>query len=94
MRNALGVEHSQRQNRGRRLRAVDERESFLRLELNRHEPASFQRHRAGQPAVGTEGLALTDQHQRQMREGREIAARADRSTARDDRVHAARSAAR
>ena len=56
--------------------------------MNGHEPVPFQRHGAGQPPVGTQGLALADQHQRQMREGGEIATRADRSTARDDRMDA------
>ena len=43
----------------------------------------------GTCAVAVPRLALADEHEREVRERREVAARADRAAARHDRVHAA-----
>ena len=72
------------------LRAVDEREPFLGVE---HAPARGRPRRAPRApasrARAVPDLALADQHQRQVRERRQIAARADRPAAGHERMHAA-----
>ena len=84
----LGAEQRQRGDRGRRLRAVDEREPFLRLRASTGvEPGA--RESASRPlehvrVVADRRVAFADQHQREVRERREVAARADRAAARHD----------
>ena len=80
----------QRRDRGRRLRAVDEREPFLGPERDRRSPAaaSASRPPTSVGRVADRGLALADEDERQVGERREIAARADRAAARHARVDA------
>ncbi len=82
---ALGVGQRQRQHRGRELRAVDEREAFLRAELDRRQAVRGERR---EPGHAVHRFALADQHQREVRERREIAAGPHRAAARHARVHA------
>ena len=91
----------QREHRRRRLCAVDEREPFLRAERDRRQPgraasavgdrlsAELRDSFSVFSASGCDvGFAFADQHQRQVRERREIAARADRSARRHARMDA------
>jgi len=75
-----GVAPRQRERGRGWLRAVDQREPFLRVEPDRRQPGLAQR--------AVERLAFADEHQRQMRERREVAAGAHRATRRDARMHA------
>ena len=81
---------AERAERGHELRAVDEREPFLRLQPHRLEarPARARR-RPGSARPFERGLALADQRQREMGERREVAAGADGAAARHVRQHAA-----
>ena len=101
-REPLGAGDRQRRDRGRRLRAVDERQPFLRRRASTGDKPGGARARRA-PAqqrrvVADRGVPLADEHERQVRERREVAARADRPAARHQRVDAAveqrRSAAR
>ena len=89
-REALGAEHCQRGDGGRRLRAVDQREPLLRAEVDRRQAGTRERRGAvehgGIVAGGRQAFA--DQDQRQVRERREVAAGPDRAAARHDRVDA------
>ena len=82
---ALACEEARERERGRNLRAVEERESFLcRQPQRRHagmRQRLFGRHRL---AVGAR-FALADQHAREMREWRQVARRSDRALAGHDR---------
>jgi hypothetical protein len=75
-----GLEREERVQRqcGRDLRAVDERQPLLRGEAQRSDAG------VGQRAAVQEG-ALADQRQRQVRQGREVARRADRALLGDGR---------
>ena len=75
----------ERAERGHELRAVDEREPLLRLEPIGSSPTRASASRAGQELAVDPRLALADERQREVRERREVAARADRAAARDVR---------
>ena len=76
-------------DRGHELRAVDQRQALLRLQPDRLEPGARERLAARQPLAVEPRLALADERQREVRERREVAGRADRAARRDDREHAA-----
>ena len=80
---------AERAERGHELRAVDEREALLRLQAHRLEPDRRERLAARAAGAVDRRLALADQRQREVRERREIAARADRAAARHARQDAA-----
>ena len=90
LREPARAHEAERAERGHELRAVDEREALLRLQRHRLEPdrgERLARREAARPS--TERLALADERQREMRERREVAARADRAAARHVRQDAA-----
>ena len=76
----------QAEQRRRCLRAVDQRQPFLRRERDRREPARAQRRarRTAARVVTDQRLAFADQHEREMRERRQVAARAHRPARRHD----------
>ena len=80
----------ERADRRHELRAVDEREPLLRGELDRREarPAPA-RSAPGSVSPPSPGVALADEHEREVRERREIAARPQRPARRHHR-HARR----
>ena len=80
---------AERRHRGHELRAVDQREPFLRLQPNRLEADGCERLGAAEQLAVDPRLALPDERQREMRERREVAAGADRATRRDVRQHPA-----
>ncbi len=82
-----GGEHGERQHRRARLCAVDQREALLGRERDRRQTGARERVGAGQVRPQVLGLALADQHQREVRERRQVAARADRAARRHARVH-------
>jgi hypothetical protein len=74
------VGQRERAERGHELRAVDEREPLLGLEHDRLETGLAQHTEAGPAhAVATDDLSLSDEHEREVRERREIARRSDRA---------------
>ena len=74
---------------GGELRAVEQREAFLRAEHQRRQPRARQR-RIGRHALAVEeGLADAEHRGGHVRERREIARRADRALLRHHRDHAA-----
>jgi hypothetical protein len=75
---------------GRWLCAVDEREPFFRHQRHRGQRRRRERIASGHDTcvVADGGLAFADQDEREMRQRREIATRANRAAARDSRVHA------
>ena len=79
-----GEERLERE-RGRDLRAVQEREPFLRPEHERLDAGGLQRRGAVLFPAADAHAALADQREREMRERREIAGGADRALARHDR---------
>ncbi len=83
--------HRERRDGGGRLRAVDEGEPFLRFERHGLEPGGTEGVPAGERGGAVAGgrLSFADQHQREMRQRSQVAARADRAPARHLRVHAA-----
>ena len=72
-----GEERVQRE-RGRRLRAVDEREAFLGAERERRDAGRKQRFAGGPTGAVDDELALADQRERHVRERREVAGCTDR----------------
>jgi hypothetical protein len=72
-----------------RLRAVEERETFLGLKLDGVELRAFQALRAGKHFALVAGMAFTDQHKGQMGQGSEVAAGAHGAFFRNDREYAA-----
>ena len=72
-----------------RLRAVDESKAFFRRQRERRESGACERCRAGLAPIVMPGLAFADEHERQVREWREIAARANRSARWHNGMHAA-----
>ena len=60
-----------------RLRAVDEGDALFRRERERREAGLGEHRRGGAGAVATMEFALADEREREMRERREVAARAD-----------------
>jgi hypothetical protein len=65
------------------LRAVDERQPFLRLEPNGLEPGACERLATREQLVAHPGAAFADQREREMCERREVPARPDRPSARN-----------
>jgi hypothetical protein len=65
--------------------AVVERQAFLVRQRDRLQPRAAQGFRAGHALALVEGLAATEQHDRQVRERREVAAGADRALLRHHR---------
>ena len=82
---ALGLEQAGERERGRDLRAVEEREALLRGKLDRREAGAGERLARRQPRAVEEELALADERGGKMRERREVARRPDRALARHDR---------
>ena len=75
---------------GGRLRAVDQREPFLRRQCHGSQPGGRKRGGAGLDAATCDsGVPFTDQHERQVGQGSKVAARADRAAARHHGMHAA-----
>ena len=89
LREPPSAHEAERAERGHELRAVDEREALLRLERCGSSPARSSASRAGKPLAVEPRLPLADERQREMRERREVAARADRAARRHDRQHTA-----
>ena len=85
---AAGVREREPAHGGDELGAVDERQALLGLEDERRESGGPQRLGRGHKAPLDEALALADEHERQVRERGEVAARAHRALRGDDRVHA------
>src|SRR5438270_321592 len=71
------------------LRAVQKRETFFSFQLDRLNASAIERINARHPLALVERFALTDDGQRQMREWRKIAARADGAFLWNQRIHAA-----
>ena len=84
----LGVVHQQRQHRGLGLRAVDEREPFLRREAERREPGGRQRGGGRRAPPRLEHLPLAHQDQRHVTQRRQVAAGADAALLRHQRHEA------
>ena len=80
-------EQAVERQRETQLRAVDQREPFLGFERDRFEPRRATHFRAFERASVLQCFAFADQAQRQVRERREIARRADRAAARNHRQH-------
>ena len=86
---AAGLGHREAADRGHELRAVDEGEALLGLQHERREAGRAQRLGGGQAPAADDALALADEREREVGEGREVAARADRALRGHDRVDAA-----
>ena len=86
---AFGGKQPAQRKRRRYLRPVEEREPFLRRELERRKPCLTERVAAREQAAAHACLAFADQHRRQVRKRREIARGADRSLRRNARHDAA-----
>ena len=82
-----GVEECTCEHRKRYLNPVDEGQSLLRLEPDRLQSLSTQSHLCADPFTVDERLTLADQHQRQMRQRRQVTAGSDRSDPRDPWKH-------
>ncbi len=76
-------------HRGHELGPVDEGEALLRLEDERDRPYRAQGVGGGQAAALEDALALADEGEREVGEGREVPARPDRPLRGDDGVDAA-----
>ncbi len=72
----------ERCHRAHELRAVDERETLLRLEHHGLETGGAQRLRARQHPTADGRLAFPDERQRKVRQRREVSARTDRASCR------------
>jgi hypothetical protein len=71
------------------LRPVDQRNGFFRFQYQRLDLCSFQRVTAGNARAGrVDALPFTDERQRQMRQGSQIATRAHTSLRRHERSDA------
>jgi hypothetical protein len=79
-------ERAQRRHHGR---AVGERQSFFGGQRRRRQSFGRQRGGADQHCAIDLGLAHPDQHQRHVRQRRQVAAGAERAFLRDDGMHAA-----
>ena len=75
------------QQRDRRLCAIDQREALLRREPRGLEPGAGERSRPGLARMAVPRLALADEHEREVRQRREIAACPNRSSRRHHRMH-------
>jgi hypothetical protein len=85
LRETPGPDEAERADRGHELRAVDQRQALLRLELERLQPGARERLRPGEALALHPRLSLADEGQREVRERSEVAARADGAAARDVR---------
>ena len=81
----FGVDQRMKRDGGRNLRPVQERKTFLGPELHGFQFRQPERRRSAHPAAAEQGFAFADQHQRQMRQRRQIARSAHRALRRDDR---------
>ena len=79
MRETARAHEPERAIRRHELRAVDEREAFLRRELHGLEPGARQRFETGHALALEERLALADERKREMRERSEVTGCADAS---------------
>ena len=81
------IESMQREHAGgQHLRgAVVQRQAFLVRQRHRLQTRALERSRTGHALAGEERFATTEQHDRQVRQRREVARRADRAQLRDDR---------
>jgi len=84
----LGVVSLQRADRAHHRRAVGQGQPLLGRQRDRLESGAGQRLATGQDRALVFGLALADQGQTHVCQRGEIAARAERSLLRDDRMHA------
>src|SRR5438067_13807963 len=75
-------------DRGHDLRSVHERDAFLWRQLQRSEAALLERVRARHPHPIDEGLTLTHEHERGVRERCEVSRRTDAAVFGDDRQYA------
>ena len=82
---ALGLEQAGQRQRGRDLRAVEKRQTLLRAENERRKAGSRERRLRRNARAVDEELADAHQGRRHVRERREIAGRADRALAGNDR---------
>ena len=73
---------------GGKLRAVDQRQTFLRAQRDRLQPGSLQRVAPCHAGAVKDRLALADHHGGHMRQWRKVARGTDRALIRDHRVHA------
>ena len=85
----LRLEQADERVRGRELRAVEQREPFLRPKRERLEARCGERFGRRQDPIVEHGLAHADHRGRHMGERREIARGADRALRRNHRRHAA-----
>src|SRR5206468_9696378 len=81
-----GAAPAREAGRERRLRSIQQRETFLRLKLKRGYADTFECLAAGDLGGCAEYFAFTDQHQRKMRERSKIPARADTAAAGNHRI--------
>src|SRR5438105_4259642 len=81
----LRLPQGEHADRLHRLRAVHQRESFLRLEHHGLKPGARERLPPREPLSPRERFPLADQHQREVCERRQIAARAHGALLRNDR---------
>ena len=86
---AFRAQQSEPADRVHRLRSIQERETLLGFQYRRRQSGFVQRVQTRQPFVAVERFAFADQHQRKMRQRRQISARTDRTLFRDDWMHAA-----
>ena len=85
----FGLEHRQAAKRGHQGGAVGQRQALFGLEGERRQAGGEQGLAARHDLPVDLGLAQADQDQRHMRQGRQVAAGAERALARDNRVDAA-----
>ena len=85
LRQTPGPRQTERTEGGHELRPVDEREPLLRLEGDRLEPYLGECCGAAHSLAVDPRFALADEREGEVRQGREVAARADRSPARNVR---------
>ena len=77
----------QRTDRRHGLRAVDQRQSFLRLQHDGREAHARERLAPRQHVAADLRLPFPDQRQRHVRQRRKVATRTDRALRRDHRMH-------
>ena len=83
----VGFPQREAQKRQHSLRAVQQRKSFFRLQLDRGDAGALHGFAARQGFVAKPRLPLANHHVRQMRQGCEVAGGADRALRRNYRVH-------
>src|SRR5437867_12342196 len=84
----LGVVKREAPDRGHDRRPIDKRDAFLRAELDGLEARRLQRVGPTPALALVDRLALTDQHERRVREWREVPGCADAAVPRYRGVHA------